>query len=109
MDSDEEVLHRRARSLRDSLYFYEEEPHLRFGFEGLADASGLDTTPDVDMEAPSGLPVPDVTSYHVVVKKAAELLGLPLTTKELKSNLLTQVLHHSSVCGTYVAFPQGPD
>ena len=43
--------------------------------------------------SPSGFPPPDVTSYHSVVKKVAELLGLPLSTKEVKSNLLTDVLH----------------
>ena len=87
-DEDEEVLQCRARSLKDRLYYYEENPDLP-GYEGLEDASGLDTTPDMDIGTPSGLPVPDVTSYHIVVKKAAELLELPLVTKGVKSNLLT--------------------
>ena len=95
-DEDEEVLQRRACSLKDRLYYYEENPDLLPGYEGLGDASGLDTTLDMDIGTSSGLSVPDVTSYHVVVKKAAELLELPLVTKEVKSNLLTEILHHSS-------------
>ena len=49
----------------------------------------------MDLESPSGIPPPEVTSYHVMVKRATELLNLPLPTKEVKSNLLTEVLHQN--------------
>ena len=58
-----------------------EEMNIELGLEGLGEASSLDTTQDLDFESPSGWPQPDISSYHVVVKRAAELLGLPLTTK----------------------------
>ena len=65
------------------------------GFEGLGDASGLDTTPELYFESPFGLPQPVVSSYHVVVKWAAELLNLPLSTKGIRSNLLNEVLYQT--------------
>ena len=65
----------------------EEGPGLDFEpvFEGLAEASGL------DIDNPSGMPPLDISSYHVVVKKTADLLGLSFATKEARSNLLMQV------------------
>ena len=40
-------------------------------FEGLRDASGLDTSPEWELVAPSDIPPPEVTSYHSVMRKAA--------------------------------------
>ena len=48
------------------------------GFEGLQDASGLDTTPEMEFESPSGIPSAEASAYHMTVRKAAELLDLNL-------------------------------
>ena len=47
------------------------EPFLE-GFEGLGDASGLDTTPDMEFESPLGIPSTNSSAYHVMVRRAAE-------------------------------------
>lgn len=62
-------------------------------FDGLQEASGLDTSPEWELVSPKGLPPPEVTSSHSAIRKAAELLDLPLPSSELKSSFLTEVLH----------------
>ena len=68
------------------------------GYDGLDEASGLDTTPEMDFDSTtaSGLPSLDSTAYHITVRKAAELLDLDLPSKSVKSNLLTEVLMPSA-------------
>ena len=66
------------------------------GYEGLGDASGLDTTPDLDFESPTGIPTADSSAYHVTIRRAVELLDLQLPVKEVNSILLTEVLMHTS-------------
>ena len=55
-------------------------------------ASGLDTTPEMEFGSPSGFTSIYRSSYHSVIGKAAELLDLQLPAKEVKSNLITEVL-----------------
>ena len=58
----------------------EVEPFLE-GFEGLQEANGLDTTPEMEFESPSGIPSAGASAYHLTVRKAAEPLDLQLPTK----------------------------
>ena len=74
----------------------EAESSFMEGYEGLGEASGLDTTPEIEFETSSGFPTMDSSAYHTAVRKAAELLDLDLPSKEVKSNLLTEVLIPSS-------------
>ena len=100
---EEERLRKRAQRLRERLIQdfeddeYDsdqvEEPFLE-GFEGLQDASRLDTT--AEFESPSGIPSAEASAYHLTVRKAADLLDLQLPTKEIESNLLTEVLMPTS-------------
>ena len=82
----EEALRRRARRLREKFLQdfgdgddeaeepEELEPFME-GFEGLGDASGLDTTPDLDFESPSGIPSADSSAHHVMVHPGGRTVG----------------------------------
>lgn len=65
-------------------------------FEGLQEASGLDTSPEWELSSPKAIPSQEVSSYHFIIRKAADLLNLQLPTAEVKSNILTEVLHSPS-------------
>ncbi|KAJ1112338.1 hypothetical protein NDU88_000606 [Pleurodeles waltl] len=98
----EQRLHSRRRALR----LLEEQEYQRVleegevedsgdGLHGLDTASGLDTSPEWDLSSP-GEYTEEAASFHAVVRKAANFLGLPLPVAEAKQNLLTEVLHPAS-------------
>ena len=98
---EEEGLRERAQRLRDRIdqdIFADDQEELEPFTEGfdLGEVSGLNTTPEMDFESPTGIPSAEATSYHVMVRRAAELLDLQLPVKEIKSNFLTEVLMPSS-------------
>ncbi|KAJ1165464.1 hypothetical protein NDU88_005892 [Pleurodeles waltl] len=57
---------------------------------------GIDTAPEWDLASP-GEYTEEAASFHAVIRKAAEVLDLPLPAVEVKRNLLTEVLHPTSV------------
>ncbi|KAJ1194675.1 hypothetical protein NDU88_003961 [Pleurodeles waltl] len=92
------ALETHLRSHRKALRLLEEEEYRQLEegeiepsdeYQGLATSSGLDTSPEWDITE-------EATSFHTVVRKAAELLDLPLSVAEVKTNLLTEVLHPSA-------------
>ncbi|KAJ1210644.1 hypothetical protein NDU88_006006 [Pleurodeles waltl] len=61
-------------------------------FQGLDTASGLDTSPEWDLASP-GEYTEEAASFHSVIRKAADFLELPLPMEQVKTNILTEVLH----------------
>ena len=62
-------------------------------FFDLQDTSGLDTS-DIGIRSASLAMAPgDYVSFATVIRGAAEVLDLTLTTAEVETNVLTQVLH----------------
>ncbi|XP_069089255.1 volume-regulated anion channel subunit LRRC8C-like [Pleurodeles waltl] len=66
--------------------------------QGLDTASGLDTSPEWDL-ASLGEYTEEAASFHAVVWKAADFLDLPLPAADVKTNILTEVLHPASAVG----------
>ncbi|KAJ1209616.1 hypothetical protein NDU88_004990 [Pleurodeles waltl] len=98
-------LESRLRSGREALRLLEEEEYRQLEegelmeplekFQGLGSASGLDTSPEWDISSPGEF-TEEAASFHSVVRKAADYLDLPLSAAEVKTNLLTKVLHPST-------------
>ena len=61
-------------------------------YEELADASGLDTSPDTGLVSPPTVATEEGASFAMVIRRAAEVLDLQLPPVEVKMNVLTEVL-----------------
>lgn len=59
---------------------------------GVTLANRLDSSPEIEIEFPSVVLPPKVTSYHSVARKALEVLELSLPSIETKIYVLTEVL-----------------
>ncbi|KAJ1101769.1 hypothetical protein NDU88_006833 [Pleurodeles waltl] len=98
-------LESRLRCRREALRLLEEEEYRQLEegelkepleeFQGLGSASGLDTFPEWDISFPGEF-TEEAASFHSVIRKAADYLDLPLSAAEVKTNLLTEVLHPST-------------
>lgn len=98
----------RIRSRREAQRLLEEEQYLREEveegeldedqdeLEGIHEASGLDTSPEWELSTSRASPPQGIAPYHMVMRKATELLDLQLPTAEYKPNILTEVLHSPS-------------